>query len=140
MPAINLNDEPGKELLLMGNQAIARGALEAGVKVCTGYPGTPSSDIIENLAEIAQKMDIYVEWSANEKVALEVATAAAFSGLRAICTMKQNGLNVASDSLLNLNLIGIEGGLLLVTCDDPSAHSRMRKIQDIFQRLQICPC
>ena len=123
MPAINLNDEPGKELLLMGNQAIARGALEAGVKVCTGYPGTPSSDIIENLAEIAQKMDIYVEWSANEKVALEVATAAAFSGLRAICTMKQNGLNVASDSLLNLNLIGIEGGLLLVTCDDPSAHS-----------------
>lgn len=116
-------DEPGKELLLMGNEAIARGALEAGVKVCTAYPGTPSTDIIENLASVAKSMNLYVEWSINEKVALEVAASAAFSGLRAICAMKQNGLNVASDYLLILNLIGIEGGLLLVTCDDPSAHS-----------------
>ncbi len=116
-------DEPGKELLLMGNEAIARGALEAGVKVCTAYPGTPSTDIIENLAAVAQKMNLYVEWSVNEKVALEVATAAAFSGLRTLCAMKQNGLNVASDFLFGLSLMGVDGGLLLVTCDDPSAHS-----------------
>lgn len=116
-------DEPGKELLLMGNEAIARGALEAGVKVCTAYPGTPSTDIIENLATVAKSMGLYVEWSVNEKVALEVAAAASFSGLRAICAMKQNGLNVASDFLLGLNMMGIQGGLLLVTCDDPSAHS-----------------
>ncbi|MDH4264769.1 MAG: thiamine pyrophosphate-dependent enzyme [Deltaproteobacteria bacterium] len=122
MSIIDLN-APGKELLLMGNEAIARGALEAGVKVCTAYPGTPSTDIIENLASVAKPMGLYVEWSINEKVALEVASAASFSGLRAICAMKQNGLNVASDYLLSLNLIGIEAGLLLVTCDDPSAHS-----------------
>ena len=116
-------DAPGKEFLLMGNEAIARGALEAGVKVCTAYPGTPSTDIIENLASVAKPRGLYVEWSINEKVALEVASAASFSGLRAICAMKQNGLNVASDYLLGLNLIGIGAGLLLVTCDDPSAHS-----------------
>ena len=122
MSAIDL-DEPGKELLLMGNEAIARGALEAGVKVCTAYPGTPSTEIIGRLAEVAERMDIHVEWSVNEKVALEVAAAAAFSGLRAICAMKQNGLNVASDFLLHLNMVGTRGGLLLVACDDPSAHS-----------------
>lgn len=117
-------DEPGKELLLMGNEAIARGALEAGVKVAAAYPGTPSSEIIASLAEVAKDMDIYVEWSINEKVSLEVAASAAFSGLRAICAMKQNGLNVASDFLLNLNLMGLHGGgLVLVACDDPSAHS-----------------
>jgi len=116
-------DEPGKELLLMGNEAIARGAMEAGVKVCTAYPGTPSTDIIENLAAVAKTQGIYVEWSINEKVALEVAAAASYSGMRAICAMKQNGLNVASDFLLVLNLLGIKGGLLLVTCDDPSGHS-----------------
>ncbi len=122
MSVIELN-EPGKELLLMGNEAIARGALEAGVKVGAAYPGTPSTDIIENLAGVAQRMGLYVEWSTNEKVALEVAAAASFSGMRAICAMKQNGLNVASDFLLTLNLVGVKGGLVLVTCDDPSAHS-----------------
>jgi indolepyruvate ferredoxin oxidoreductase alpha subunit len=116
-------DEPGKELLMMGNEAIARGALEAGVRVAAAYPGTPSTDIIENLARVAQTMGLYVEWSINEKVALEVAAAASFSGMRAICAMKQNGLNVASDFLLTLNLVGVKGGLVLVTCDDPSAHS-----------------
>ncbi len=122
MSVIDLN-EPGKELLLMGNEAIARGALEAGVKVAAAYPGTPSTDIIENLASVAQRMGLYVEWSINEKVALEVAAAASFSGMRAICAMKQNGLNVASDFLLTLNLVGVKAGLVLVVCDDPSAHS-----------------
>jgi indolepyruvate ferredoxin oxidoreductase alpha subunit len=116
-------DEPGKELLLMGNKAIARGALEAGVKVCTAYPGTPSTEIIENLASVAKSMGLYVEWSVNEKVSLEVAAAASFSGLRAICAMKANGLNVASDYFFILSKQGVGGGLLVITCDDPSAHS-----------------
>ncbi|NWF57305.1 MAG: 4Fe-4S binding protein [Syntrophaceae bacterium] len=116
-------DEPGKELLLMGNEAIARGALEAGVKVGAAYPGTPSTDIIENLAGVASQMGLYVEWSINEKVALEVASAASFSGLRAICAMKQNGMNVASDYLMTLNLVGVKTGLVLVACDDPQGHS-----------------
>ena len=122
MSVIELN-EPGKELLLMGNEAIARGALEAGVRVAAAYPGTPSTDIIENLAAVAHSMGLYVEWSINEKIALEVAAAASFAGMRSICAMKQNGLNVASDFLLTLNLVGVKAGMVLVTCDDPSAHS-----------------
>ena len=117
------SEETANTKLLMGNEAIARGALEAGVKVCAAYPGTPSSDIISNLAKVAKKLNIYVEWSSNEKVALEVAASAALSGQTSICAMKQNGLNVASDFLLNFNLIGIEGSMVLVTCDDPSGHS-----------------
>ena len=122
MSVIDLK-EPGKELLMMGNEAIARGALEAGVRVAAAYPGTPSTDIIENLASVASKMGLYVEWSVNEKVALEVASAAAFSGLRAICAMKQNGMNVASDYLMTLNLVEVKTGLVLVACDDPQGHS-----------------
>jgi indolepyruvate ferredoxin oxidoreductase alpha subunit len=116
-------DVPGKELLLMGNEAIARGALEAGISVAAAYPGNPSSEIVGSLAEVAHEMGIYVEWSVNEKVALEVAAAAATSGLNALVAMKQNGLNVASDFLYNLNLTGIRGGLVLVVCDDPSGIS-----------------
>jgi len=114
---------PGKTVLLMGNEAIARGALEAGVKVCAAYPGNPSSEIIGTLAKVAGEMGLHVEWSVNEKVALEVAAAASFAGLRGLCAMKQNGLNVASDFLLNLNLTGIGGGLVLVVADDPSGVS-----------------
>ena len=114
---------PGQRMLLMGNEAIARGALEAGVSVASAYPGTPSSEILGTLAGAAKIRNLYVEWSANEKVALEVAASASFSGLRAICAMKQNGLNVACDFLLNLNLIGVDAGLVLVVCDDPSSHS-----------------
>ena len=116
-------DAPGKEVLLMGNEAIARGALEAGISVAAAYPGNPSSEIIGSLAEVSTEMNLYVEWSVNEKVALEVAAAAAVSGLNALVAMKQNGLNVASDFLLNLNLTGVRGGLVLVVCDDPSGIS-----------------
>ncbi len=114
---------PGKELLLMGNEAIARGALEAGISVAAAYPGNPSSEIIGSLAKVADEMGIYVEWSINEKVALEVAAAAASAGLNALVAMKQNGMNVASDFLLNLNMTGIRGGLVVVVCDDPSGIS-----------------
>jgi indolepyruvate ferredoxin oxidoreductase alpha subunit len=100
----------GERHLLMGNEAIARGALEAGVSVAAGYPGTPSSEIIETLAKVAKDQNLYVEWSVNEKVAMEVAAAASFAGLRSLCVMKQNGVNVGSDFLLHLALTGTRGG------------------------------
>jgi indolepyruvate ferredoxin oxidoreductase alpha subunit len=113
----------GIEVLLQGNESIARGALEGGVVFCAGYPGNPSSEIIETLAQAAKDLPIYVEWSVNEKVALEAATAASFAGCRALVSMKQNGVNVASDFLTNLTLSGTKGGLILVTCDDPAGIS-----------------
>ncbi len=140
MSLLSLN-APGKEVLLMGNEAIARGALEAGVSVASAYPGNPSSEIIGSLASVAEEMGIYVEWSVNEKVALEVAGAAAASGLNALTAMKQNGLNVASDYLLNLNMTGIrEGGLVLAVADDPSGISSTNE-QDsrIFAKLGDLP-
>ena len=113
----------GKEILLQGNEAIARGALEAGAIFYAGYPGNPSSEIIETLAEASRELPIYVEWSTNEKVALEAAAAASFAGCRAMASMKQNGVNVVSDFLTNLALSGTKGGLVLVTCDDPGGIS-----------------
>jgi len=113
----------GVRLLLMGNEAMARGAMEAGVSVAAGYPGTPSSEIIENLAQAAWKKNIYVEWSVNEKVALEVAAAASYAGLRSMAVMKQVGMNVASDFLLHLAQYGTRGGMVLISCEDPGALS-----------------
>ncbi len=115
---------PGSNELLMGNEAIARGALEAGVQFAAAYPGNPSSEIIGTLSQVAKDMGIYVEWSVNEKVALEAAASASFAGLRSLSAMKQNGVNVASDFILNLNLSGVgTGGLVLVAADDPAALS-----------------
>ena len=111
----------------MGNEAIARGALEAGIDVAAGYPGTPSSEIVENLSKVAKERNLYVEWSTNEKISLEVAAAASFANLRAICAMKQNGVNVASDFLLHLAGSGTRGGLVLVACDDPGALSSVNE-------------
>lgn len=122
-----LDRHEGAQYLLMGNEAIVRGALEAGICVASGYPGTPSSEIIESLASIAADAGLYVEWSANEKVAAEVAAAASFSGLRSICVMKQNGVNVASDFLLHLAESGTRGGMVLVPCDDPGALSSVNE-------------
>jgi indolepyruvate ferredoxin oxidoreductase alpha subunit len=118
-----IESKEGLRVLLMGNEAIARGALEAGVNVASSYPGTPSSEIIENLSRVAKERNLYVEWSTNEKVALEVAAAASFAKLRALCAMKQNGVNVASDFLLHLAGSGTRGGLVLVSCEDPGALS-----------------
>ena len=115
------------EVLFMGNEAIARGALEAGVSVVSGYPGTPSSEVIERLSEVARERNLYVEWSTNEKVALEVAAAASFAGLRSMCVMKQNGVNVASDFLLHLASSGTRGGIVLVECEDPGALSSVNE-------------
>jgi len=118
-----LKGKEGTRHLLMGNEAIARGALEAGVAVVAGYPGTPSSEIIETLAGVSSQQNLYVEWSVNEKVAMEVAAAGSFAGLRSMCVMKQNGVNVGSDFLLHLAITGTRGGMVLVPCDDPGALS-----------------
>jgi indolepyruvate ferredoxin oxidoreductase, alpha subunit len=110
----------------LGNEAIVRGALEAGINYAAGYPGTPSSEIIENLAKYAKDLNLYVEWSTNEKVATEGAAAAAISGLCSLASMKNAGLSVALDFLTHLSLTGIgdeNGSMLVVVCDDPDAHS-----------------
>lgn len=126
--------------LLMGNEAIVRGALEAGINVATGYPGTPSSEIIERFSGVAKERNLYVEWSTNEKVAAEVAAAASFAGLRSMCVMKQNGVNVASDFLLHLASSGTRGGMLLVSCDDPGALSSVNEGESrLFARLLEIP-
>jgi indolepyruvate ferredoxin oxidoreductase alpha subunit len=112
------------DTIMSGNEAIARGALEEGVGFCASYPGTPSTEITTNLFKVAAEHDIHVEWSTNEKVALEAAAAASWAGIPALCPMKSLGLNVASDFLLNLNLSGSgKGGLVIVVCDDPRGHS-----------------
>lgn len=111
--------------VVLGNQAIARGLIEAGVNVVTAYPGTPSSEIVPSVIAWKKKLglDTYVEWSVNEKSALEVALAASWTGKRAAVTMKQVGLNVASDPLLSAAYTGVVGGLVLVVCDDPGPYS-----------------
>jgi indolepyruvate ferredoxin oxidoreductase alpha subunit len=108
---------------LMGNEAIALGAIEAGVNVVTGYPGTPSTEVLETITRYAESCGIYTEWSSNEKVALETAVGAAYSGAKTLVTMKQVGLNVASDPLMSLSYIGIKGALVLMVADDPGPHS-----------------
>ena len=109
--------------LMLGNHAIAHGALEAGLAVAAGYPGTPSSEIIEYLMDYGAKLGAYVEWSSNEKVAYEVAYGAALAGAMAMVTMKHVGLNVAMDPLMSSAYTGVKGGLLVVTADDPSMWS-----------------
>lgn len=111
-----------KREYLMGNGAIALGALKAGVRVCAGYPGTPSSEIIENIVKY-KPTEVYAEWSVNEKAALEVAAAASYSGARTLVTMKQVGLNVASDPLMSLAYVGVKGGMVVVVADDPGPIS-----------------
>ena len=122
-----LDGQAGATRLLMGNEAIVRGALEGGISVATGYPGTPSSEVIELLSAVAPERNLYCEWSVNEKVALEVAAAASFAGLRSLCVMKQNGVNVTSDFLLHLASSGTRGGMVLVACDDPGALSSVNE-------------
>ena len=113
----------GSRVLLLGNEAIARGALEAGICFAAAYPGTPSTEIVEVLSEVARECGIYVEWSVNEKVAFEAAYGAAIAGVRSLTAMKHVGLNVAADILMSSAYAGVEEGFVVVTADDPSAHS-----------------
>jgi len=115
--------QPGSTRLLLGNEAIVRGALEAGISFATTYPGTPSSEIGDDFYRVSQETELYFEYSVNEKVALETAAAAAVSGLRTMCSMKHVGLNVASDALMTLAYVGVKGGMVIVSADDPSMHS-----------------
>lgn len=108
--------------LLMGNAAIGLGAIKAGVNLVSGYPGTPSTEILETIAK-ENPGDIYVEWSVNEKTALEVAAGASYTGARSMVTMKQVGLNVASDPLMSLNYLSVKGGMVVVVADDPGPIS-----------------
>src|SRR5512137_877941 len=106
--------------IMQGNEAIARGAWEAGVVVGCAYPGTPSSEI---MAELAQYAEVYTEWSPNEKVAVEVAHGASLAGGRAIACMKHVGLNVAADPFMTISYTGVKGGYVIVVADDPGQHS-----------------
>lgn len=107
--------------LMSGNEAIARGAYEAGVNICSAYPGTPSTEIFENLPNY--KDSLYCEWAPNEKVATEVAYGASIAGARSMCAMKHVGLNVASDPMFTAAYLGVNGGFVIITADDPSMHS-----------------
>jgi indolepyruvate ferredoxin oxidoreductase alpha subunit len=124
MPDIDI-DAPGTTLLLMGNEAIARGALEAGVGFVASYPGTPSSEILPSLAGVAKRRGLYTEWSINEMVAMMNAGAASMAGVRSMATMKQNGTNVALDFIATQMSQGQRGGgsLVLINCDDPGRRN-----------------
>lgn len=125
---------------LMGNEAIALGAIAAGVNLIAGYPGTPSSEVLETAAK-RRSEDIYVEWSVNEKAALEVAAGASYTGARSLVTMKQVGLNVASDPLMSLEYVGIKGGMVVLVADDPGPISSQTE-QDTrhFAAFSKLPC
>jgi len=125
---------------MLGNAAIARGVLESGVGVVSGYPGTPSSEIVDILRSQKDR-DFYVEWSVNEKVAVEVAIGSAFAGVRSIVTMKHVGLNVAADPLMTVSYAGTKGGLIILAADDPSFHSSQNE-QDTRRYAQFAqiPC
>ena len=115
--------------LMLGNEAVARGAYECGVRVVSSYPGTPSTEITEN---IALYPEIYCEWAPNEKVALEVSIGASFHGARAMCCMKHVGLNVAADPLFTASYTGVNGGLVIVVADDPGMHSSQNEQDSRF--------
>ncbi len=116
----NKGENTVEKKIMLGNEAIARGAYEAGVKVSSAYPGTPSTEISENIVKYGE---IYSEWAPNEKVAMEVAIGASISGVRAMASMKHVGVNVASDPLYTVSYIGVNGGLVLVAADDPGLYS-----------------
>ena len=126
-------NEPGKTYLMQGNEAISRGALEAGIRFAAAYPGSPSSEILTMLGHVADEMEIYAEWSTNETCALEACLGASFAGIRSLCVMKQNGLLVVGDALHSASLSGVKGGLVLVVADDPSAHSSTNEFDSRHQ-------
>ena len=124
--------------MLSGDEAVARGAWEAGVAVASAYPGTPSTEILE---EFARFPNVYAEWATNEKVAVDVAIGAAYAGKRALATMKHVGLNVAADSFMYASMTGIEAGLVIVTADDPAMHSSQNEQDNrTFAKFARVPC
>jgi indolepyruvate ferredoxin oxidoreductase alpha subunit len=136
-----LKDKPGERVLLLGNEAIARGILEAGIGVVTTYPGTPASEIGDSISEIAGEAGVYMEYSTNEMVATEVAAGAANCGVRALSAMKHVGLNVAADLVMTLAYVGVRGGYVIVTADDPECYSSQNEQDSRFYALlSNLPC
>ena len=127
-----LTENPGQKMLLLGNEAIARGAIEAGVAVASTYPGTPSSEISLQFFQVSQESNLYFEYSTNEKVAMEVAAAAANCGVRSMCVMKHVGINVAADALMTLAYVGVKGGMIVLTADDPYMFSSQNEQDNRF--------
>jgi indolepyruvate ferredoxin oxidoreductase alpha subunit len=108
--------------MMSGNEAIARGVYEAGCSVAAAYPGTPSTEIMENVGALYKK-DVYSQWACNEKVAFEIAAGASIGGVRAFCAFKHVGMNVATDPIFTMGYAGVNGGFVFVTADDPGCHS-----------------
>jgi len=124
--------------LLSGDEAVARGAWEAGVAVASAYPGTPSTEILE---EFARFPNVYAEWATNEKVALDVAIGAAYAGRRAFASMKHVGLNVAADAFMYASMTGMEAGLVIISADDPAMHSSQNEQDNrTFAKFARIPC
>src|SRR5512135_771710 len=124
--------------MLSGDEAVARGAWEAGVAVASAYPGTPSTEILEHLARFP---GVYAEWATNEKVAVDVAIGAAYAGRRALAAMKHVGVNVAADALMYAAMTGVEAGLLIVSADDPAMHSSQNEQDNrTYARFARIPC
>lgn len=115
--------------IMLGNEAYAQGAYEAGVNVVSSYPGTPSTEVTENIVKYDE---VYAEWAPNEKVALEVAAGASYGGARALCCMKHVGLNVAADPLFTVSYTGVNGGLVILVADDPGMHSSQNEQDSRF--------
>ena len=135
-----LTEKEGKKLFLLGNESAVRGALESGVSVVSTYPGTPSSEIGNVFYKIAREAGVYFEFSSNEKVALEVSVAAAVAGLRSFVFMKHVGLNVAADSFMSTVYTGVQGGMIVLSADDPSMHSSQNEQDNrIMARLAGIP-
>jgi indolepyruvate ferredoxin oxidoreductase alpha subunit len=137
----DLLEKEGKKVVLLGNEAIARGAMEAGMGLCACYPGTPSSEVGIALSSVARQAGFYFEWSTNEKVAFEVSAGAAFAGVRSLTAMKHFGLNVAIDSVLPIIYTGVKGGLVIMVADDPLGHSSAQSEQDtrFYARMGLIP-
>lgn len=138
---ILLQDNPGKRVLLLGNEAIARGILESGIGVVTTYPGTPASEIGDSISMIAAEAGLYMEYSINEIVAVEVAAGTANCGVRSLSAMKHVGLNVAADALITLAYMGVRGGYVIITADDPECYSSQNEQDNRFYALlSNLPC
>ena len=134
-PQLILRDAPGERHLLLGNEAIARGIIEAGVGVLSTYPGTPSSEIADTISAVAKEAGLYMEYSTNEIVALEVAAGAAMSGVRSVVCMKHVGLNVAADAFMTLAYTGVRAGMVVISADDPNAYSSQNEQDNRFYAL-----
>ena len=124
---------PGQVCLMQGNEAIVRGALEAGINFAASYPGSPSSQILGMLGKVAKERNFYAEWSSNETCAAEACMGASLANGRAMCIVKQNGLLFIADALHCCAQHGVKGGLVIVTSDDPSAHSSTNEFDSRLQ-------